>query len=144
MTFLSSIGVTMAPALVGRLISSGAQRIGSLVFQKILRVIKIDHALRSGIVRNPNIQRAVNDFETVIGSRYGRLTERLDSFLKELERTAILTSMFEHALLGRESVELQRLFVTLHNEIIGQDEGDANELYRQFVDFLHCHYQGNN
>ena len=39
--------------------------------------------------------------------------------------------MFEHALLGRESVELQRLFVTLHNEIIGQDEGDANELYRQ-------------
>lgn len=131
---VAAIGATLAPSvLVGRLITAGAQRLGSMVFQKVCRVVKIDQALRTGVQRNPNIQKAINDFETVIGSRYGALTEQLDAFFRELERTGLLSSMFEHALLGRDSTEVKALFINLHNDVLGKDEGDASTLYDKLL-----------
>lgn len=127
----TSLIATAGQAALTRLVSSGVQRLGSLIFQKVCRTLKIEHALRSGMGKNPNLQKAVADFERVIGSRYGSLTEKLDAFLNEIERTGIINSMVENAILQRDSAELQELFSDIHEKFMGPHEGDASALYKQ-------------
>lgn len=57
--------------LFNRLITSGMQRVGSLIFQKALRISRIEQAVRAGALKNPNVKAAINDFEVLIGNRYG-------------------------------------------------------------------------
>jgi hypothetical protein len=103
-TLIGGIG----SGILGRLVSSGTQRIGTLIFQKVVRTFRIEAALRGDPVKNPSIQKAISDFETVVGSRYGKLTQQLDDFLRELERSGIINSIAENAMLGLHPVLLTR------------------------------------
>jgi hypothetical protein len=128
-TAVGSIGT----GLVGRLLGSGVQRLGSLAFQKVIRVVRIESALRNAGSKNPFVQTAVNDFEVVIGSRYGELNTQLFDFLREIERSAIVNAMVENALIERHSPELKRIFLELHERIIGKGNGDAGALFDQMM-----------
>jgi hypothetical protein len=119
--------------LIGRLIGSGVQRLGSLVLQKVIRVAKIENALKGNIAKNPLVQTAVADFETVIGTRYGELTTELSEFLREIERSGIINSMVENALIGRKSTELQRIFSQLHDQVIGSGKGAPGLLFERMM-----------
>lgn len=124
---------SLATGLVGRLISSGIQRVGSLTFQKAMRISRIEQTLRTSSVRNPNVKAAVDDFEVVIGSRYGELNVQLANFLEELERGGLITAMVEDALLDRRSPEVLGSFVGLHSRAFSKDQGDADDLYKKLM-----------
>jgi hypothetical protein len=124
---------TVIAGLSGRLIGSGIQRVGSLVFQKVMRIAKIDFALKGSVIRNPAVQTAIADFETVIGSRYGQLDVPLSNFLSELQRSGIINSMVENALINRSSIELKRIFVDLHETIIGESKGEPDVLFDKMM-----------
>jgi NACHT domain len=123
----------LTTGLVGRLISSGIQRVGTLTFQKAMRISRIEQVLRVGSLRNPNVKAAVDDFETVVGNRYGELNEQLAQFLEELERGGLITAMVEDALLDRRSPELCASFLSLHSRAFAKDEGDADNLYKKLM-----------
>jgi len=127
-----SVGVTVASlsaGLAGRLLTSGIQRVGSLTFQKAMRVSRIEQTLKGSAQRNSNVKLAMEDFETVIGNRYGQYTEKLAQFLEELERSGLITAMVEDALLERRSQEVKAAFVALHARAFSDGEGNAEELF---------------
>jgi hypothetical protein len=128
-TAIAGIGT----GLVVRLVGSGVQRAGSLVFQKAMRVVKIESALKGIVTKNPNVQKAIDDFETVIGSRYGALNSELFSFLREIERSGIVNSMVENALLERDAGELKNVFSEIHSKFIGSGRGASEELFEQMM-----------
>jgi hypothetical protein len=129
---LATAAASIGQTVMARLIASGIQRVGSLIFQKVLRTTKIEAVLKGGGIKNPVLQTAMADFETVIGTRYGKLTTKLDNFLRELERSEVINSMIENALLGRSSAEIERAFSDLHAKILGA-EGNAEELYQAIM-----------
>ena len=131
MPALITIGSATGSAILSRLLGSGIHRLGSLIFQKVTRTIKIESAFKTGSAKNQNIQKAISDFETVIGSRYGKLTEKLGRFLEELERTGLINLLVENAIFQRQSADLENIFMELHEKIVGKNEGDAGELYKQ-------------
>jgi hypothetical protein len=92
---LATAASATSMGLVTRLVGSGVQRLGSLVFQKVIRIAKIDHALKGVAAKSAAVQTAINDFETVVGSRYGELTQQLYDFLREIERSGIVNLMRE-------------------------------------------------
>ncbi len=111
---LTTTAGTIGAGLIGRLIGSGVQRLGSLAFQKIIRIAKIENALK-GVAKNPSVRTAIDDFETVIGNRYGELDSQLFEFLREVERSGIVNSIFENALICRDSPELKSIFLDLQS-----------------------------
>jgi hypothetical protein len=128
---LAATATAVGTGLVTRLVSSGVQRLGSLVFQKIIRIAKIEHALKASATKSAAVQLAINDFETLIGSRYGQLTQQLFDFLREVERSGIVNTMVENALVNRSSAELERIFCDLHKKIVGPDAGDPKALFKK-------------
>ena len=119
--------------LISRLVSSGVQRLGSLILQKVIRVGRIESALKGNAQKNPAIQAAIDDFETVIGSRYGELNTELFEFLREVERSGIINSMVENALIGRDASELKRIFRNVHDQVIGAGKGSADLLFDRMM-----------
>jgi hypothetical protein len=124
---------SLTTGLVTRLIASGIQRVGSLTFQKAIRISRIEQTLRMSSSRNPNVKLAVDDFETLIGSRYGGLNEQLAHFIEELERGGLITAMVEDALLDRPSQEVRASFATLHSRAFPTDQGAADDLYTKLM-----------
>src|SRR5258708_11007511 len=121
---------SLSAGLAGPLLTSAIQRVGSLTFQKAMRVSRIEQTLKGSAQRNSNVKLAMEDFETVIGNRYGQYTEKLAQFLEELERSGLITAMVEDALLERRSQEVKAAFVALHARARGriitrQDGGEA-------------------
>jgi hypothetical protein len=116
-------------SIVGRLLGSGLERVGSLVFQKAARVHKIDKALRLATARSPIVTAAISDLEVVLGSRYGELTEQLHEFLNEIEKSGIANLLVENAIVARTSPELKKLFCELHARTVGIQAGDPSQLY---------------
>jgi hypothetical protein len=124
---------SLTTGLFSRLITSGIQRVGSLTFQKAMRISRIEQTLRASSARNPNVKVAVDDFEVLIGNRYGELNEQLANFMEELERGGLITAMVEDALLDRPSPEVQASFITLHSRAFSKDQGDADDLYKKLM-----------
>ena len=76
----------------------------------------------------------MDDFEVLIGTRYGELNEKLAKFLEELERGGFLiTAMVEDAILGRHSQEVETAFSSLHSRAFSQGEGDPGELFKKLM-----------
>jgi predicted NACHT family NTPase len=119
----------LSAGLAGRLLLSGIQRVGSLTFQKAMRISRIEQTLKGSAQRNSNVKLAMEDFETVIGNRYGQLNERLACFLEELERSGLITAMVEDALLERSSHEVKAAFASLHARAFPDGEGSPEELF---------------
>jgi hypothetical protein len=83
----------LTTGLASRLITSGILRVGSLTFQKAMRISRIEQTLKASSLRNPNVKAAVDDFEVLIGNRYGEYNERLANFMEELERGGLITAI---------------------------------------------------
>lgn len=124
---------SLVASLGNRLLASGIQRVGSLTFQKAMRISRIEQTLRMGVQRNSNIKQAMDDFETVIGHRYGQYNDKLAHFLQELERGGLITAMVEDALLDRRSEELKKSFGLLHARAFALGEGDAEDLFQKLM-----------
>lgn len=120
---LAATAGAVGVGLVTRLVGSGVQRLGSLAFQKIIRIAKIENALKGSVAKSTAVQVAINDFETLVGTRYGQLNRQLFDFLREIERSGIVNTMVENALINRNSSELERIFCDLHVKVVGPDGG---------------------
>ena len=120
-----SVFVSAASKILGTALA----RVGTIGFQKALRLRRVDAALRGGRTPAPAVHTALSDFEVVIGSRYGELTEELDRFLRELERTGLVTALAEEAALNKRTVGTKKAFLQLHESIIGVQSGDGEALY---------------
>jgi len=121
----------LAMGILGRLLSAAAQRVGTLTFQKIVRLNRVDFALRSGSLRNPAIATLVDDFERVIGTYRGELTIKIDAFLREFERGGLIGAIFENALLNRKSVALRQQFAELFTQVTGDTSKKGELLFEQ-------------
>ena len=126
---ISSVAATVAT----RLLASGIQRAGSLSLQKAMRISRVEHLLKSGAQRSQNVKLATDDFETLIGNRYGQYNEKMADFLQELERGGLITAMVEDALLNRSSKEIKKAFLLLHSRAFAPDEGNAEELFERLT-----------
>jgi len=120
---------TVAGSLFIQLFSAGAERLGSLVFQKLIRLRRIDATLKGIIQKDAVVITAVNDFETVIGSRYDKLTEDLKAFLLIVERSGLVKRMLESAIIGREDRELKSCFLELHHIHFKSSTDDGTTLF---------------
>jgi hypothetical protein len=131
-----SAGLTAASVTAGlasKLLASGIQRAGSLTFQKAMRISRIEQTLKGSPQRNANVKTAMDDFETVIGNRYGQYNEQLAQFLDELERGGLITAMVEDALLERRSQHVKASFASLHARAFADGEGNAEELFTKLM-----------
>jgi hypothetical protein len=124
---------TLAGGFASRLIGSGVQRVGSLVFQKAMRISRIEQAIKTSPLRNANVKAAINDFEVLIGSRYGEYNERLSGFIDELERSGLITALVEDAMLERWSPDVRDSFYALHAQAFSKDQGDPADLYKKLM-----------
>lgn len=129
-------GVTIGAlggGIATRLIGAGFQRVGSLVFQKAMRISRIEQALKTSPLRNASVKTAIGDFETLIGNRYGEYNERLSGFVDELERSGLITALVEDAMLERWSPEVRDSFYALHERAFLKDQGDPADLYKKLM-----------
>jgi hypothetical protein len=131
---IAGLGVSsVTMGLANRLLTSGIQRVGSLTFQKAMRISRIEQTLKGNIQRNSHVKVAIDDFETLIGTRYGEFDEQLAKFLEELERSGLITAMVEDALLDRKSEEIKASFMTLHLRAFPNKQEDATKLYERLM-----------
>lgn len=138
----------MAGVIEGAIIAAGTKIVGSAIssagtafFQKIIRLRKVDQAIKGARGQSEPVDKAISDFEYVIGAFYGELTEGLERFLLELSRSGLISAMAELAILKRRSVPVQKAFVQLHNETIGTNEGDANALFERLMVSLEVSFE---
>ena len=68
---------SLMAGVAGRMLTSGIHRVGSLTFQKAMRISRIEQTLKGSAQRNSNVKLAMDDFEVLIGTRYGELNEKL-------------------------------------------------------------------
>jgi hypothetical protein len=118
------------------LLSAGAQRLGSLVFQKGLRTLKVDAALKGAVAKNQTVQTALEDLRRAIG-RNGNLDTGLDSLLKELEASGLLNVLVESAFLRRDISDSERnIFFELYRIRVedskSSSDGFLHEIMRAF------------
>jgi hypothetical protein len=128
----ATIGV-LGAGITARLIGAGIQRVGSLVFQKAMRISRIEQALRTSPLKNANVKAAIGDFEVLIGHRYGEYNDRLSGFIDELERSGLITALVEDAMLERWSPEVRDSFFALHDRAFSKDQGDPADLYKKLM-----------
>jgi hypothetical protein len=81
-----------------------------ILYQKILRRRKVDAAIRADGPQNSAIKQALMDYEVIVGSTYGTLTETLDKFLRELESSGVIVCMAEEAVVKRRTVATRAAF----------------------------------
>src|SRR4051812_44081301 len=108
-----------------KLLTTALSRFGSSIFQRITRLHKIDGVLRGERLKNRSLETALRDYETVVGSYHGELTEELDRFLRELECTGLLTVMADEAVLGKRHPATKEAFLILHKHVFGRAQKAA-------------------
>jgi predicted NACHT family NTPase len=104
-----------------------------ILYQKILRRRKVDAAIRGEATQNSAIKKALMDYEVIVGSTYGTLTETLDKFLRELESSGVIVCMAEEAVVKRRTESTRAAFLNLHTEVFGDLSGNAQALYEQIA-----------
>lgn len=119
----------IAPFL--NLLSSGLQRVSNSVFQKFLRLRRIDAALRGEAQRNPLVKKAIDDWERVLGTYLGEYDEALDSFMQSLERSGLLEGITQSALLRRSIDNNKILFTSEFESYCPGHPKSPDELYDQ-------------
>ena len=102
-----------------------------VLYQRIVRRSKVEAALRGGSTPNSAVKQSLQDYEVIIGSFYGQLTESLDKFLQQLESSGIVVSMAEEAVAKKQTQATYASFCNLHREVFGEHPGDAKKLYDQ-------------
>lgn len=122
---------TVAGGVFTNLLSSGLQRSGSMMFQKITRLKRVDKAIKEITVTDSHVRQCLTDLETVLGTYQGKLTTTLDAFLKEVQRTGIIEVMIENALIGRTSEQTLSAFLEVYHRFFDTDLNEAANIYRK-------------
>lgn len=117
--------------MFARLFGAGMQRVAGSIFQKILRLRKIDSALKGESAKNTAIKTAIQDFEIVLGSYRGEFTQQIDHFLRELEKSGILEAITQQALIRKRSDQLLARFESLYRASVVGHPKSSQELYEQ-------------
>lgn len=120
-----------AAGVLASLIANGLSRAGSLSFQKLRRLRRIDAAFKSKKLLHGPLRKAVSDFEIVIGSYHGELTENLFDFLREFESSGLIVTITEEILLGYESEQSALAFQALYQQYFKGADSDGRELYNK-------------
>ena len=108
------------------------QKSGSMIFQKLGRVRKIADAM-NGIHDDPEVKKAISDFEIVKGSWRGEFTVTVDKFLRTLEAGGLNRMLFSDAMLGQRSLNVKNVFIELFKSETGQPARNATLLYDQIM-----------
>jgi Predicted NTPase (NACHT family) len=110
-----------------------AQKAGTLIFQKMSRLRRIDEALKG----NPDqsiLQKAISDFEIIKGTWRGEFTVTVDHFLRAFEASGMSEAMFNNALIQNRSPALKTAFIELFKSETGQCLENGEILYKQIID----------
>ena len=122
-------------AAVSRMAVPALQRAGSMIFQKLLRLYRIDQALK-GINVQTIKDSIIDDYAIINGSWIGGLTEDIDNFIKEIENSGLATALMTEALLNQTSDQTSNLFIKLcmDRTVLGQEESKnfLNEIRTSF------------
>ena len=92
---------------------------------------KVDVALRTGQKRTSSdslTEQALNDLAIVLGSFQGKLTEKVDAFLAEVQRSGLPLAMIECLLTGGEDAAISSAFHHLY-QLYLEDQAEADRLY---------------
>lgn len=119
-------------ASILKLGAPAAQKAGSLIFQKISRLRRINEAL-DGVESDDIAATAISDFEIVKGTWKGEFTETVDKFLRAFEASGLSKVMFNNALVHGRSPAIQSAFVSLFQAETEQDEQNGALLYNQIA-----------
>src|SRR5689334_1905095 len=120
--------------IVAKLLGAAAARVGDVVGSKLIRITKIEGALSSGVRKEPALETALKDFQTVLGSAYGELTQEVAQFFAELERSGLITAIAEAAIVDEPSTQTREAFARLHQGMMSG--GQPYQLYdRMFLAF---------
>jgi hypothetical protein len=120
-------------AMLQSLFTTAIGRSVPVLYQKIVRRGKVEAAMRGDTLQNSAIKQSLIDYEVIVGSVYGQLTETLDKFLRQLESSGIIVNMAEEAVVGKRTNATRQAFYNLHTEIFADHSGDAERLYNQIA-----------
>ena len=112
-----------------RIASPAIQRAGSMIFQKLSRLHKIDSAIK-GISSKSLQDSALADYITIKGTWNGEYNDKLDRFLQQFEKTGLATALITQALSGIESQSVHDAFVSLYSSEMSTTDG-AESLYSE-------------
>src|SRR5687767_3910847 len=104
-------------------------KLGSVGFQKAIRLRRIDNAWKGTIQHSEIVQNAIKELEIVIGSYHGELTEGMDRFFRELERTGLVTALAEQCLLNERRDTIKRTFIDLHDAVFISEKSNSAAFY---------------
>ena len=125
---MSTIAAATAGGVIINLWSEGLLRVGSLVFQRMLRIKNIQQAVQGVVQQDLVVRTAIADLETYLGSREGILTEKIHKFIRDLEKSGVVTVMIEEALLDARSETTKLAFIELYHTT-SEESSEAEELY---------------
>jgi energy-coupling factor transporter ATP-binding protein EcfA2 len=111
------------------------QKSGNLLFQKIVRLRKIDKAL-DGAIDDELSKKLISDFEIVKGSWKGEFDIPLERFLRAFESSGLCQAMLECTLASNDGSHLRSPFYQLFKKETGQPQENAelafNQIYQSF------------
>lgn len=111
-----------------KLVVAGIQRGASLVIGKMWRIKQIDTALKQGM-KSHSVKAALSDYEIVIGTLRGEFTSRVSLFHTALEKSGVLESLSEAALLGHAPDCLFTSYENLFQRFFPEDPGKARPAF---------------
>lgn len=107
-----------------------AIKVGSIAFQKVARLRKIDDVLK-GIEQDSNAKKAIDDFERVRGTWRGEFDVTVNTFLRAFEKSALLQAVYNDSLLSIRAPGVRASFVQLFVTETGQCSENGDALYEQ-------------
>ncbi|WGM38169.1 NACHT domain-containing protein [Caulobacter sp. NIBR1757] len=120
-------------AILTKVLSAGMQRAFSLTMQKALRLRKIDSALKNIPAKSALVKTAFSDFEIVLGTYRGELTQSVSAFLDELAKSGLADAMIQHALLSADGEALKPTFSEMYYRFLPQDDGKCFTLFESLM-----------
>jgi len=108
------------------------QRVGSLAFQKVARLQRIDNALK-GIEENDLAEKLLSDYKIVKGTWRGEYTKNVDVILNALQQNGIIQLIMAQALVGVRSAGAKDAVVHLMEHDFGDTGIDGNALYNEIA-----------
>ncbi|WP_162937391.1 NACHT domain-containing protein [Indioceanicola profundi] len=113
------------------LISASIQKIGSVTFQKFVKVNKVEQMIRNGAAHDPVLVEALDHFRKALLRGESSYTQDVEAFISELMKTTLLSELMDECLIGVPSESLKYAFSAICAETCGADRAD--ELFLALV-----------
>jgi hypothetical protein len=112
-----------------KLFVAGLQRSVSVLFQRVVRLKKVDQALQGPIARRREVRDVLADLEIVLGTYQGKLTLSMGAFLEELEKSGVVEVMVQCALLEKDSQKVRTAFTELYARFLPPSKKECDAFY---------------